>query len=81
MSDNAQARYADCATGSNTERSVLAVVTGDKGYNDQKIRKLAQNHEIRPLIKHQPLIEHREFSHCSKRGMHDWTATAPIVET
>ena len=34
----------------------IAVLTGDKGYDDQKLRQLARNHDIRPLIKH------REFS-------------------
>ena len=34
----------------------MAVLTGDKGYDDQKLRQLARNHDLRPLIKH------REFS-------------------
>ncbi|QIO24843.1 IS5 family transposase [Haloarcula sp. JP-L23] len=34
----------------------IEVLTGDKGYDDQKIRQLARNHDIRPLIKH------REFT-------------------
>jgi len=29
------------------------VLTGDKGYDDQKLRRLAHDHNIRPLIKHQ----------------------------
>ena len=28
------------------------VLLGDKGYDDQKIRRLARQHEVRPLIKH-----------------------------
>jgi IS5 family transposase len=32
------------------------VLTGDKGYDDQKLRRLARNFDIRPLIKH------REFT-------------------
>jgi IS5 family transposase len=38
----------------------IAVLTGDKGYDDQKLRQLARNHDIRPLIKH------REFSSLHK---------------
>jgi IS5 family transposase len=34
----------------------ISVLTGDKGYDDQKLRQLARNHDIRPLIKH------REFT-------------------
>jgi IS5 family transposase len=34
----------------------IAVLTGDKGYDDQKLRRLARDHGIRPLIKH------REFT-------------------
>lgn len=28
------------------------MLTGDKGYDDQKLRQLARDHDIRPLIKH-----------------------------
>jgi len=38
----------------------IAVVTGDKGYDDQKLRRLAREHDIRPLIKH------REFTSLHK---------------
>lgn len=31
----------------------MAVLIGDKGYDDQKIRTLAREEEVRPLIKHQ----------------------------
>ena len=34
----------------------IEVLTGDKGYDDQKLRQLARDRDIRPLIKH------REFS-------------------
>jgi len=34
----------------------IAVLAGDKGYDDQKLRRLARDHDIRPLIKH------REFT-------------------
>jgi IS5 family transposase len=34
----------------------IAVLTGDNGYDDQKLRRLAHDHGIRPLIKH------REFT-------------------
>jgi len=34
----------------------IDVLLGDKGYDDQKIRRLARQHEARPLIKH------REFT-------------------
>jgi len=34
----------------------IAVLTGDKGYDDQKLRQLARDNGIRPLIKH------REFT-------------------
>jgi IS5 family transposase len=34
----------------------ITVLTGDKGYDDQKLRRLARDHEIRPFIKH------REFT-------------------
>ncbi len=34
----------------------IVVLTGDKGYDDQKLRRLARDHNIRPLIKH------REFT-------------------
>lgn len=33
----------------------IAVLTGDKGYDDQKIRRLARDHDIRPPIKHREL--------------------------
>jgi IS5 family transposase len=35
-------------------------LTGDKGYDDQKLRQLARDHGIRPLIKH------REFTSLHK---------------
>jgi IS5 family transposase len=38
----------------------IAVLTGDKGYDDQKLRRLAHDHDIRPLIKH------REFTSLDK---------------
>jgi IS5 family transposase len=38
----------------------IAVLTGDKGYDDQKLRRLAHDHDIRPLIKH------REFTSLHK---------------
>ena len=38
----------------------IAVLTGDKGYDDQKLRRLAGNHDIRPLIRH------REFTSLHK---------------
>jgi hypothetical protein len=41
-----------------------------EGYNDQKLRDFARNHDIRPLTKH------REFTHSTRRGMHDWTQTS-----
>ncbi|GAB3323275.1 hypothetical protein GCM10027355_23790 [Haloplanus salinarum] len=34
----------------------ISVLTGDKGYDDQKLRRLTHDHDIRPLIKH------REFT-------------------
>jgi IS5 family transposase len=34
----------------------IAVLTADKGYDDQKLRQLAHDHDVRPIIKH------REFS-------------------
>jgi len=34
----------------------IEVLTGDKGYDDQKLRRLSHDHDIRPLIKH------REFT-------------------
>ncbi len=34
----------------------IDIPLGGKGYDDQKIRQLARQHEIRPLIKH------REFT-------------------
>jgi len=37
-----------------------AILLGDKGYDDQKIRQLARQHEVRPLIKH------REFTSLHK---------------
>jgi len=42
----------------NTES--IAVLTADKGYDDQKLRQLASDHNIRPLIKH------REFTSLHK---------------
>jgi len=39
----------------------IDILLGDKGYDDQKIRRLARHHEVRPLIKH------REFT--SPQGM------------
>ena len=30
----------------------IAVLTGDRGDDDQKLRRLARNHDIRPVIKH-----------------------------
>ena len=30
----------------------VAILLGDKGYDDQKIRSLAREKEVRPLIKH-----------------------------
>ena len=33
----------------------IDILLGDKGYDGQKIRRLARQHEIRPLIKHREL--------------------------
>lgn len=33
----------------------IEVLTGDKGYDDKKLRQLARDHDIRPLIKHREL--------------------------
>ena len=38
----------------------IDILLGDKGYDDQKIRQLARQHEVRPLIKH------REFTSLHK---------------
>ena len=38
----------------------ITVLAGDKGYDDQKLRRLACDHDVRPLIKH------REFSSLHK---------------
>jgi IS5 family transposase len=38
----------------------IAVLTGDRAYDDQKLRRLARDHDIRPLIKH------REFASLHK---------------
>jgi IS5 family transposase len=38
----------------------VAILLGDKGYDDQKIRLLARENGVRPLIKH------REFSSLHK---------------
>jgi len=38
----------------------IDILLGDKGYDDQKIRRLARHHEVRPLIKH------REFTSLHK---------------
>jgi IS5 family transposase len=38
----------------------IVVLTGDKGYDDQKLRRLAREHDIRQLIKH------REFTSLHK---------------
>ncbi|WP_226043163.1 IS5 family transposase [Natrinema sp. DC36] len=38
----------------------ITVLIGDKGYDDQKLRRLARDHDIRPLIKH------REFTSLHK---------------
>ncbi|MFB1064830.1 IS5 family transposase [Natrinema sp. H-ect4] len=38
----------------------ITVLTGDKGYDDQKLRQVAHDHDIRPLIKH------REFTSLHK---------------
>ena len=32
--------------------NTIDILLGDKGYDDQKIRRLARHHEVRPLIKH-----------------------------
>jgi len=40
----------------------IDVLLGDKGYDDQKIRRLARQHEVRPLIKH------REFTSPIRHG-------------
>jgi IS5 family transposase len=34
----------------------ISVLTGDKGYDDQKLRQLSRDHDIRPLV------DHREFT-------------------
>jgi hypothetical protein len=48
----------------------IAVLTRDKGYDDQKLRPLACDHDIGSLIKH------REFNSLQKRGMHGWIAVS-----
>jgi len=42
----------------------IDILLGDKGYDDQKIRRLARHHEVRPLIKH------REFTSPTRHGTH-----------
>ncbi len=45
----------------------IDILLGDKGYDDQKIRRLARQYEVRPLIKH------REFTSLPGNGTHAWT--------
>jgi IS5 family transposase len=42
----------------------VAILLGDKGYDEQKIRTLARQEDVRPLIKH------REFFRSIRHGMH-----------
>ena len=44
--------------------SSIAVLTDDRGHDDQKVRQLARDHDIRPLLKH------REFTPLHRA----WTA-------
>jgi len=49
----------------------IDILLGDKGYDDQKIRRLARHHEVRPLIKH------REFTSLHKA----WNARLTLIST
>jgi len=49
----------------------IDILLGDKGYDDQKIRRLARHHEVRPLIKH------REFTSLHKA----WNARLELIST
>ena len=51
-----ETRYADCATGGETERTPHHGVDWYEGYNGQKLRRLANEYNIRPHVKH------REFA-------------------
>ena len=42
----------------------IDILLGDKGYDDQKIKRLARQYEVRPLIKH------REFTSLHKAWNH-----------
>ncbi len=46
----------------------VAILLGDKSYDDQKVRALAREENLRPLIKH------RESRHFTRRGMSARTA-------
>jgi IS5 family transposase len=39
----------------------IDILLGDKSYDDQKIRQLARQHEIRPLIKHGAFVRSRRW--------------------
>jgi IS5 family transposase len=43
----------------------VEVLTGDKGYDDQKLRRVARDHDIRPLIKHRDFTPlHKAWNSC-----------------
>ncbi len=50
--------------------SEIATLLGDKGYDDQKIRTLARESGVRPLIKP------GSFRHSTRHGTLGWTATS-----
>jgi IS5 family transposase len=51
------------------------VLTGDRGYDDQKPRRLARECDIRPVSS---IVSSR---HSTRRGTHDWTLTSIINGT
>jgi IS5 family transposase len=66
--------------------SSIAVLTDDRGHDDQKVRQLAQDRDIRPLIRHREFTPlHRAWNVrpdsdlCHRRGMNE-TVNATIKQ-
>ena len=45
----------------------IKVLTGDKGYDDQKLRQLGHDHDIRPLSKHREFTPLHKALECAIR--------------
>jgi len=60
----------------------IDILLGDKGYDDQKIRRLTHHHEIRPLVKHREFISlHKAWNARLDTGLYGQRSQSETVNS